>query len=446
VPLLNKSSTRRRSRFGDFLAVLLLATVIAGLGWLEWPSKHPPKASPHRRAVVEPVVKKSPPAPPPVPSLERVERIADTASAFTNHAIPVPPPVEKPEPVPSVVWPVISSNAPVPPPAATEFTRPARDLLEAQLALARRGISPGSIDGVIGSQMRAALAAFQRSEKLLESGRLDPNTRTRLTLDAPLLMDYVVTADDLARLQPLGKTWLAKSEQSALEYETILELVAEKAHAHPLLIKKLNPDVDWTDIVTAGTVLKIGVYNKLVTMRNRYKNAYAQIDVQLKRRYDLIPNLVETAKGYIKHERGTLEAVTAARNIAYAASKAAAANPGDATAMKSLASAETGLGGTLSRLMMVSESVSRFEGEPEHDAAHRGTDLDGKQNLLRAAGLQRLGDDLQHRPRSVSEQPHRRHVQLRRGGTVRHRQAGAEGRAEGFVLVIDGSRRECRRL
>src|ERR1035437_3108891 len=103
-------------------------------------------------------------------------------------------------------------------------------------------------------------------------------------------------------------------------------------------------------------VFVIGGYNKLVALRNRFKNAYAQIDVQLKRRYDLIPNLVETAKGYIKHERETLEAVTAARNIAYAASKAAAANPGDATAMKSLASAETGLGGTLSRLMMVSEA------------------------------------------------------------------------------------------
>jgi LemA protein len=108
-------------------------------------------------------------------------------------------------------------------------------------------------------------------------------------------------------------------------------------------------------VVVVGAMI-VGIYNKLVTMRNRYKNAYAQIDVQLKRRYDLIPNLVETAKGYIKHERETLEAVTAARNIAYAASKAAAANPGDATAMKSLASAETGLGGTLSRLMMVSES------------------------------------------------------------------------------------------
>jgi LemA protein len=106
-------------------------------------------------------------------------------------------------------------------------------------------------------------------------------------------------------------------------------------------------------IIVGGLV--VGVYNKLVTMRNRYKNAYAQIDVQLKRRYDLIPNLVETAKGYIKHERETLEAVTAARNIAYAASKAAASNPGDASAMKNLASAETGLGGTLNRLMMVSE-------------------------------------------------------------------------------------------
>ena len=107
-------------------------------------------------------------------------------------------------------------------------------------------------------------------------------------------------------------------------------------------------------IVVVGLI--VGVYNKLVTMRNRYKNAYAQIDVQLKRRYDLIPNLVEIAKGYIKHERETLENVTKARNIAYAASQAAAANPGDASAMKNLVSAESGLAGTLSRLMMVSEA------------------------------------------------------------------------------------------
>jgi LemA protein len=99
----------------------------------------------------------------------------------------------------------------------------------------------------------------------------------------------------------------------------------------------------------------IGGYNGLVTLRNRYQNAFAQIDVQLKRRYDLIPNLVEIAKGYIKHERETLEAVTKARNLAYGASQAAAANPGDAAAVKSLISAESGLTGALSRLMVVSE-------------------------------------------------------------------------------------------
>ena len=98
-----------------------------------------------------------------------------------------------------------------------------------------------------------------------------------------------------------------------------------------------------------------GLYNKLVELRNRFKNAFAQIDVQLKRRYDLIPNLVEVAKGYMKHESTTLEAVIKARNIALAASQTAAANPADANAMKSLVTAEAGLGGALSRLMVVSE-------------------------------------------------------------------------------------------
>jgi len=98
-----------------------------------------------------------------------------------------------------------------------------------------------------------------------------------------------------------------------------------------------------------------GIYNSLVSLRNRFKNAFAQIDVQLKRRYDLIPNLVETAKGYLKHEHETLEDVTKARNIAYAASQAAAANPADSNAVKGLVSAEGGLAGALSRLMVVAE-------------------------------------------------------------------------------------------
>lgn len=98
-----------------------------------------------------------------------------------------------------------------------------------------------------------------------------------------------------------------------------------------------------------------GVYNSLVTLRNRFKNAFAQIDVQLKRRYDLIPNLVEIAQGYMKHESSTLEAVIKARNVAYAASQAAAANPADAGAMKGLLGAEAGLAGAMSRLMVVAE-------------------------------------------------------------------------------------------
>ena len=100
----------------------------------------------------------------------------------------------------------------------------------------------------------------------------------------------------------------------------------------------------------------VGAYNGLVSLRNRFKNAYAQIDVQLKRRYDLIPNLVETAKGYIKHERGTLEAVVAARNAASAANVRAAQNPGDAAAMKELSGAETALTSTLGRLFAVAEA------------------------------------------------------------------------------------------
>lgn len=100
----------------------------------------------------------------------------------------------------------------------------------------------------------------------------------------------------------------------------------------------------------------MGAYNRLVALRNRFKNAFAQIDVQLKRRYDLIPNLVETAKGYIKHERGTLEAVIAARNAASSANLRAAQAPGDATAMKELSGAEAALTGTLGRLFALAEA------------------------------------------------------------------------------------------
>ncbi|MDR4481392.1 MAG: LemA family protein [Nitrospira sp.] len=109
-------------------------------------------------------------------------------------------------------------------------------------------------------------------------------------------------------------------------------------------------------LASVAVMVVVGMYNRLVALRNRFKNAYAQIDVQLKRRYDLIPNLVETTKGYLQHERGTLEAVIAARNAAASANTGAAANPGDPAAMKQLASAEGALAGTLGRLFALSEA------------------------------------------------------------------------------------------
>ena len=109
-------------------------------------------------------------------------------------------------------------------------------------------------------------------------------------------------------------------------------------------------------VLFVAVVLVVSAYNRLVELRNRYKNAFSQIDVQLKRRYDLVPNLVETAKGYLKHERQTLEAVIVARNQASLAAQRAATTPGEATAMRDLAGAEAALGGALGRMFALAEA------------------------------------------------------------------------------------------
>jgi len=116
-----------------------------------------------------------------------------------------------------------------------------------------------------------------------------------------------------------------------------------------------------TWIVIGGIILVIGamvvgIYNKLIALKNRYQNAFAQIEVQLKRRYDLIPNLVETVKGYMAHERGTLEAVIEARNQALSGLQRAASDPGDPNAIKDLAAAEGVLGGAMGRLLALAEA------------------------------------------------------------------------------------------
>ncbi len=109
-------------------------------------------------------------------------------------------------------------------------------------------------------------------------------------------------------------------------------------------------------VAVLALMIGVGIYNRLVSLENRYENAFSQIEVQLQRRYDLIPSLVETAKGYMSHERETLEAVIAARNQALGSLKAAAEHPGAAGAMADLANAEKGLGGVLGRLFAVAEA------------------------------------------------------------------------------------------
>jgi lipoprotein-anchoring transpeptidase ErfK/SrfK len=201
-----KSQTsRKKSRGGFFWLIILM--VIAGCLYFFWPHKQP-------------------------------KRIVS--------AQPAKPVASKPPSGPLV----LSQQS------ASDFPRPVHDIFEAQVALVRRGISPGAIDAAIGSQTHSAISVFQETENLPSTGELDDATRAHLTLDTSIVTNYVVTTNDLLSLQPVGKTWLAKSEQSSLAYETELQLVSEKSHSHPLLIERLNPGVDWANL-SPGTVLKI---------------------------------------------------------------------------------------------------------------------------------------------------------------------------------------------
>jgi len=179
--------------------------------------------------------------------------------------------------------PVISSNAPARPKTTNAplvvftagYPRAVQTPFEAQLALDRQGISSGSLDGKIGSQTHAAIRAFQRQMDLPVTGELDANTKSNLVLNTPPIMTYVVTSNDVARLQPLSKTWTGKSQQTALDYETMLELVSEKSHSHPDLIRRMNPSVNWTS-VPVGTSLQLPD----VTMDNPPgKAAFARISL-----------------------------------------------------------------------------------------------------------------------------------------------------------------------
>ena len=141
-----------------------------------------------------------------------------------------------------------------PPIRAAFVPRRPTNVFEVQIALACQAISPGSLDGVMGSQTRAAIRAFQERESLPVTGDWDRLTADRLILNEPPERVYTVTSNDVTRLTNVGRTWLAKSAQKRLGFESVLELVAEQGRAYPSVIRSLNPSVEWANIVVGDAV------------------------------------------------------------------------------------------------------------------------------------------------------------------------------------------------
>ena len=267
-------SPRRRS---VGLIVGLLALTLLALGWWVWTTRKTPDA---QRVLPQPVAQTTQG---PVQRASHALPAAPIVATATQAVGPVTPPVRTqavtsaPPARASAAPSVIATSIPPQAVSSKALTGPAAtpglSVFEAQLALDRLALSPGSLDGVMGFRTRNAVRAFQQRERLAPSGELDRLTRLRLPLPETPYTNHVVTSNDLKRLLPLGKTWLDKWHQPRLDYETLLELVAEKAHAHPDLIRRLNPDVRW-DKVEAGTELTVpNVFRPPVTN----KAAFAQI-------------------------------------------------------------------------------------------------------------------------------------------------------------------------
>lgn len=283
------------SALSRFLVVLLVVT----LAWLWWKSSQPAK-SPPAKPVAETSPRNEPPASndPSMPGEKRPSHLVSPRSLSLTSTVAIQPPLvlTSTPPVlnlvptsrslarvtaptnPSAL--VTGSSAPsnfpaapvaslppglppvsnvVPATARSDADAKFRLTLAVQLALARQGISPGSMDGSSGAQTRAALRAFQERDGLPATGEPDTNTLARLILPGEILAHHVVTDEEAARVRPNGSTWLAKSERDRLDYETLLELVAEKYAASPKLLQRLNPGVDWNR-VAPGTTLVVPAF------------------------------------------------------------------------------------------------------------------------------------------------------------------------------------------
>lgn len=233
----------------------------------------------HQKGQVVPALERAGLLPPPpeiadrrdAPAAERPRQSPPPEVTRPAEPAPAPPDREQepePPPRPDPFVPPAPSNI-------TGFPRPVRDVLEAQLALVRHGISSGPIDGVMGSQTAAALAAFQRQRRIEPTARLTPETRARLIIETDPLTTYTVTSTDLARLMPVPGSWLAKSQQPRLDHETILELVAEKHHASQLFLERENSTLDWSQ-VAAGQVI---VVPRVTEPTNTHAAAFLRISL-----------------------------------------------------------------------------------------------------------------------------------------------------------------------
>ncbi len=259
-------------------------------------------------------------------------RPAALVTATTNVLLPPPAPRATSGP-PASGLPAATTNFPelAPPPGPPQYptnlvlngrwdgARPVGTTFELQLALARRGFSSGSMDGRAGSQTRAALRAFQADAGLPISGVLDSATRRALMLDPEPIATYRVTADDVARLRPLRRTWLGKSQQDRLDYETILELVAERSWSHPRLIRELNPRVNWS-AVAVGAPLQVP--QVLPLPRTRAARLKIELGGKVLRAYDASANLIafmpcSIARRVEKRPVGTLRVARVALNPVY---------------------------------------------------------------------------------------------------------------------------------
>ena len=163
-------------------------------------------------------------------------------------------------------------------------------IVTAQVALVREGISPGPIDGLMGGQTESALRAFQEKRRLRVSGELDENTRTNLPMVSPLFTAHIVTSNDLARLAPVPVTWLGKSLAAKLDYETVLELVAERRQTHHKLLQVLNPSMNWSNFVPNTPVLVPNA--QFLAVSNKAAFVQIRLSERILRAYDFNTNLL----------------------------------------------------------------------------------------------------------------------------------------------------------